>query len=246
MKISATIITFNEQDNLPRALNSLGCCDEIVIVDSGSTDQTVELARGLGARVIERDWPGYARQKNFAAEQASHDWILALDADERLSDPLQRELQGIKQQGARYDAYSCPRLAQYRGKWIRHSGWYPDHKVRLYDRRKARWVGDYVHESVRVEGSLGVLEGDLLHYTCPTFSRHIESVNRYTTLAAQEMAAQGRGVSLARLLAAPPWAFVRSYVVQRGFLDGPNGFLIASMAAFYVFAKYAKAKWAVG
>jgi glycosyltransferase involved in cell wall biosynthesis len=243
VKISATIITFNEQDNLPRALQSLGCCDEIVVVDSGSTDRTVEVARSFGARVIERDWPGYARQKNFAAEQASHDWILALDADESLSEELQRELGEIKRLDSGFDAYSCPRLAQYRGKWIRHSGWYPDRKVRFYDRRKAAWAGDYVHESVRVGGRLGVLDGDLLHYTCATFSRHVESVNRYTTLAAQEMAAAGRSVSLARVLAAPPWAFVRTFVLQRGFLDGREGFLIASMAAFYVFAKYVKVKW---
>jgi len=243
VKISATIITFNEQDNLPRALQSLGCCDEIVVVDSGSTDRTVELARSFGARVIERDWPGYARQKNFAAEKAEHDWILALDADESLSEELQRELAEIQRRGCGFDAYSCPRLAQYRGKWIRHSGWYPDRKVRFYDRRKARWVGDYVHESVRVDGSLGTLDGDLLHYTCPSFARHIESVNRYTTLAAQEMTAAGRSVGVARMLAAPPWAFVRSYLLQRGFLDGREGFLIASMAAFYVFAKYVKVKW---
>jgi glycosyltransferase involved in cell wall biosynthesis len=243
VKISATIITYNEQDNLPRALGSLACCDEVVIVDSGSTDQTIELARRAGARVVERPWPGYAQQKNFAARQAANDWILALDADETLSEDLQQELRALKQQGSRFDAYSCPRLAQYRGKWIRHSGWYPDRKVRFYDRRKARWVGDYVHESVRVEGSLGALQGNLLHYTCPTLSRHIASVNRYTTLAAQEMAALGGTVSLARLLAAPPWAFVRSYLLQRGFLDGREGFLIAAMAAFYVFAKYAKVKW---
>jgi glycosyltransferase involved in cell wall biosynthesis len=244
VKISATIITRNEQDNLPRALKSLGCCcDEIVIVDSGSTDSTVEVARRLGARVIEREWTGYANQKNFAAGAAGHDWILALDADEALSEELQREIDQLKQQNAGPDGYDFPRLAQYRGKWIRHSGWYPDRKVRLYDRRKGRWVGDYVHESVRVEGRVGQLQGDLLHYTCPTFSRHVETVNRYTTLAAQEMAAQGRHVSLPSLLLAPPWAFVRSYLVQRGFLDGREGFLIAAMAAFYVFAKYAKAKW---
>lgn len=243
MKISATIITLNEQDNLPRALQSLGCCDEIVVVDSGSTDRTVEVARGFGARVIERDWPGYARQKNFAAEQASHDWILALDADECLSEELQRELAEIQRRGSGFDAYSCPRLAQYRGKWIRHSGWYPDRKVRFYDRRKARWVGGYVHESVRVDGSVGTLDGDLLHYTCSSFARHVESVNRYTTLAAHEMAAAGCGVSMTRLLAAPPWAFVRTYLLQRGFLDGREGLLIASMAAFYVFAKYVKVKW---
>jgi glycosyltransferase involved in cell wall biosynthesis len=243
VKISATIITHNEQDNLPRAVKSLGCCDEIVIVDSGSTDATAAVARGLGARVIERAWPGYANQKNFAGEQAAYDWILALDADEALSDKLERELLELKRQGPAFDAYSFPRLAQYRGKWIRHSGWYPDRKVRFYDRRKARWAGDYVHESVQVEGTVGELAGDLLHYTCPTFSRHVERVNRYTTLAAREMSAQGRRAGLAQLLAAPPWAFVRSYVLQLGFLDGREGFLIASMAAFYVFAKYAKARW---
>jgi glycosyltransferase involved in cell wall biosynthesis len=246
VKISATIITRNEQDNLPRVLQSLGCCDEIVIVDSGSTDRTVEVARGLGARVLERDWAGYAPQKNFAAGEAAHDWVLAVDADEAVSEALQRELIQVKQEGPRFDGYSFPRLAQYRGQWIRHSGWYPDRKVRLYDRRKGCWVGDYVHESVRIDGSVGELAGDLLHYTCATFAQHVETVNRYTTLAAQEMAAQGRRVSLPRMLAAPPWAFVRSYLLQRGFQDGGNGFLIASMAAFYVFAKYAKAKWPDG
>lgn len=243
MKISAIIITRNEQDNLPRAVKSLGCCDEIVIVDSGSTDRTVAVAQELGARVIEHEWSGYARQKNLAAAEAAHDWVLALDADEALSEQLQHELGRLKQQGPSHDAYAFPRLAQYRGKWIHHSGWYPDRKVRLYDRRKARWVGDYVHESVRTDGSVGELTGDLLHYTCPTLARHIETVNRYTSLAAQEMIAEGRQVSFLRMITAPPWAFVRGYLVQRGFLDGREGFLIASMAAFYVFAKYAKARW---
>ncbi|MGB9605067.1 MAG: glycosyltransferase family 2 protein, partial [Bryobacteraceae bacterium] len=144
MKISATIITENEERNLPRAIESLRCCDEIVVVDCGSTDRTVELARKLGARVLESQWRGYAAQKNYAAEQARHDWILSLDADEALSEALEGEIWQLKKNGPDCDAYTVPRMAQYLGRWILHSGWYPDRKIRLYDRRKGRWVGDYV------------------------------------------------------------------------------------------------------
>ncbi len=243
MKISATLITKNEEQNLPRALRSLGCCDEIIVVDSGSTDRTVEVARRLGAKVIERDWAGYAAQKNFAAEAAENDWILALDADEALSQELQSELANLKNQGPTFDAFRFPRLAEYLGKWIFHSGWHPDRKVRLYDRRKARWVGEFVHESVEVDGSVGELRGNLLHYTCPTFSRHMQTVDRYTSLAAREMIARGQRVTLGRLLLGPPWAFFRTYVLKLGFLDGFRGLIIAHMAAFYVFAKYVKARY---
>jgi glycosyltransferase involved in cell wall biosynthesis len=243
VKISATIITRNEERNLPRLLASLGCCDEIVVVDSGSTDRTVEIAREHGARVMVREWAGYAGQKNFAAGQAANSWILALDADEELSRELQADIARLKANGPAHDSYAFPRRAMYLGRWIHHSGWYPDAKIRLYDRRKGRWVGDYVHESVQLTGSTGTLSGDLLHYTCDSFAGHIARVNHYTNLAAEELAASGRRISLARLLLAPPWTFKRSYILQRGFLDGYQGFLIACMAAFYVFAKYAKARW---
>lgn len=243
VEISATLITRNEEANLPRALESLGCCDEIVVVDSGSTDRTVEIARQFGARVIEREWSGYASQKNFAADAARSDWVLALDADETLSEELQGELARIKRQGPAFDAYAFPRLAQYLGKWIFHSGWYPDQKVRFYDRRKARWVGEFVHESVAVDGTVGQLGGRLLHFTCPTFSWHIQTVDRYTSLAAREIVSRGQHVHLGNLLVAPPWAFFRTYVLKRGFLDGFRGLMIAHMAAFYVFAKYVKAKY---
>src|SRR5918998_193194 len=144
MKISATIITLDEQRNIARAIESLRCCDEIVLVDSGSIDRTAEIAEKLGARVIESPWGGYARQKNLAAEHASNDWILSIDADEALSEALEGEIWHIKKKGPEFDAYTMPRLAQYMGRWILHSGWYPDRKVRLYDRRKARWEGEYV------------------------------------------------------------------------------------------------------
>src|SRR5689334_7597924 len=163
MKITATIITQDEERTIERAIESLRCADEILIVDSGSTDRTVELAQNLGARVIEAGWLGFAAQKNWAAEQASHDWILSLDADEALSEALEAEIWNLKKCGPRHDAYTMPRLARYLGRWILHSGWYPDRKVRLYERGKARWVGEFVHESVIVDGRIGHLDSNILH-----------------------------------------------------------------------------------
>ena len=242
MKITATLITLNEEENLPRALSSLGCCDDIVVVDSGSNDRTVEIAREYGARVIERPFSGYADQKNFAAGVARHDWILSLDADEALSDKLEAEVRELKRSGPRADAYQAPRLAEYLGKWIRYSGWYPDPKVRLYNRKKARWVGEYVHEAVEVDGRLGILKGDLLHFTCRSFSEHLATIDRYTTLAAKEIIAGGKRVGVGHLVVSPLWTFLRTYIIKRGFLDGMEGWIIAQMAAFYVFSKYLKAR----
>jgi glycosyltransferase involved in cell wall biosynthesis len=242
VKISGAVITLNEEENLPRALASLAFCDEIVVVDSGSTDRTAELAAELGARVLRRDWTGYADQKNFAAEQASHDWVLSLDADEEVSHELAASIGRLRGNGPAAAGYAFPRSARYLGRWIRHSGWYPDEKVRLYDRRRARWIGDYVHESVVVDGPAGRLEGDLLHYTCDSFSHHIQTVDRYTTLAGREMRARGRRPGIARLLIGPPWTAFRTYFLQLGFLDGFAGLLIAVMAGFYVFSKYVKAR----
>lgn len=241
MHISATIIARDEERNIARAIESLRCCDEIVLVDCGSVDRTVEIARELGARVIEHPWSGYASQKNFAAEQARYDWILSIDADEALSEALEADLWLLKKHGPRHDAYTMPRLAQYLGKWILHSGWYPDRKVRLYHREKARWVGDFVHESVVVNGSVGHLESNLLHYTCQSLSEHLKTMDRYTTLAAQELVAQGTPVRWRNLLVDPAWAFLRTLVFQRGFLDGFEGLAIAYMGSLYTFLKYAKA-----
>jgi len=242
LRISATIITLNEAANLPRALAKLSFVDQVVVVDSGSTDSTVAIAHAAGAVVVERPWSGYADQKNSAAQTADNDWILALDADEELSDDLAHEIQALQAAGpGTASGFDFPRKARYLGQWIEHSGWYPDRKVRLYDRRKARWVGDYVHESVVVDGPVGHLQGDLLHHTCDSYSEHLRTLNRYTTLAAREMRAQGRRPGLPRLLLSPPWAFFRSFILQQGFLDGLRGLLIAWTAGLYVFAKYAKA-----
>ena len=243
MKITATIITQNEERHIARAIESLRCCDEILVLDSGSVDRTVELAQKLGARVVEgAAWRGYAGQKNWAAGEAVHDWILSLDADESLSEALEGEIWNLKKTGPRYDAYTMPRLAQYLGKWILHSGWYPDRKVRLYDRRHARWVGDFVHETVHVDGRVGHLESNLLHFTCDSISEHIKSMDRYTMLAAQELVARKEKMGLSRLILDPPWTFIKTYFIQCGFLDGAEGLILAYMAAFYTFVKYAKAR----
>jgi glycosyltransferase involved in cell wall biosynthesis len=242
MKITATIITLNEERNIARAIESLRCCDEILIVDSGSTDRTAELGQNLGARVIEASWLGYAAQKNRAAEQASHDWILSLDADEALSEALEAEIWKLKKSGPQYDAYTMPRLARYLGRWILHAGWYPDRKVRLYHRAKAQWVGEFVHESVQVKGKVGHLDSNILHFTCDSLSEHLRTLDRYTTLAAQEIASRKMPVPLHRIVLDPAWTFLKSYFFQRGFLDGLEGLTIAYMAAFYTFLKYSKAR----
>ena len=242
MKISATIIAYNEQRNIARAIESLRCCDEVVVVDSGSSDRTVDIAEKLGARVVKSVWRGYAGQKNYATEVSEYDWILSLDADEALSEALEGEIWQLKKNGPDFDAYTMPRLAQYLGRWILHSGWYPDRKVRLFRRDKARWVGDFVHESVKVEGRVGHLEANLLHFTCTSLTEHLKSMERYTTLAAEQIVARRKRVNYAQLLADPLWTFFRTYVLKRGFLDGPEGLAIAYMAAFYNFLKYMKAR----
>ncbi len=242
MKISATIIACNEERRIARAIESLRCCDEIVVVDSGSTDRTVEIAQQLGARVIESPWPGYAKQKNLAAAQAANDWILSLDADEALSEALEAEIWQLRKKGPEFDAYTMPRMAQYVGRWILHSGWYPDRKIRLYDRRQATWVGEFVHESVEARGAVGHLKSNILHYTYDSISEHVRTLDSYTTLAAQEVVSRHQGVAWRDLLFEPAWTFLRTYVLQRGFLDGPEGLMIAYMAALYTFLKYAKAR----
>lgn len=242
MKISAAIITYNEERNIARAIESLRCCDEIVVIDSGSSDRTVELAGNHGARVIETHWRGYAAQKNFAAEACQHPWILSIDADEALSEALEGEIWQLKKNGPTADGYTMPRLAQYLGRWIQHSGWYPDRKVRLFDRSKAKWVGEFVHESLHLDGRVGGLESNLLHYTCSSLSEHLKTMDRYTTLAAEQIVSQKQPVRWRSMAIDPAWTFFKSYIVQRGFLDGPEGLAIAYMAAIYTFLKYAKAR----
>ncbi len=254
LEISAVIITLNEERRLARALESLSgsspVADEVLVVDCGSTDRTVEIAERRGARVLSHPWEGYARQKNFAASQAKYDWVLSLDADEALSPELAESLRRVKREGPGEAAgFRMARAARYLGRWIRHSGWYPDWKLRLYDRRRGSWVGDYVHERVEVEGPTGRLAGDLEHYTCDSLDEHLRTLDRYTTLGAQEEFELGRRTgalsTLAWMLLGPPWKFIETYVFRQGFRDGFEGFVIAVMAGCYVFRKYAKL-WRMG
>ncbi len=235
--ITGTIITSNEEDRIAGAIASLSCCDEVIVVDSGSNDRTREIAAACGARVIERPWPGYSRQKNFAGQEAGNDWILSIDADERLSAELAAEISEWKRHGDTAAALSMPRRAFYMGRWIRHSGWYPDRKVRLYDRTRCHWEGDFVHEWMKVNGSVGAFAGDLLHFPYRDWADHLVRVEKYTALAADAARERGRRGNVLRLIAAPLLAFSRSFFLQAGFLDGWRGAAIAYMGARYVFKR---------
>jgi len=242
VQISATIITLNEERNIARALASLAAvADEIVIVDSGSTDRTREIAERAGARVVQHAWEGYAAQKNFAASQARNDWVLSIDADEALSTELAEELQRLKQGGPGDAAgFAMPRLARYHGRWIRHSGWYPDAKLRLYDRRRGRWAGRYVHERVEIDGPVCGLARDLYHFPCDSPEEVARSVDRYTTLAARQALEDGERLVLMKLAIFPAWKFFETYLLRQGFRDGAAGYQIAKTAGRYVCQKYEK------
>ena len=240
--LSATIIAHNEAQNIARAIRSLSLADEVLVVDAGSTDDTRRLAASLGARVVVHPWAGFAAQKNFACQQARYDWILSLDADEELSADAQAAIARWKASGAAATGYRFARRARYLGRWILHSGWYPDYKLRLFDRRQGRWVGDYVHESVAVEGAVETLPGEILHYTCDALDEHRKRIEFYTDLAAREMFERGGRVGFLHRQLTPPWIFFSTYFSRLGVLDGYQGFLIAWMAARYVRRKYTK--WA--
>ncbi|PYV03746.1 MAG: glycosyltransferase family 2 protein [Acidobacteria bacterium] len=238
--LSATIIAHNEAANIARAIRSLSVADEIIVVDAGSTDGTQKIAGGLGARIIEHAWPGFAAQKNFASDQARYDWVLSLDADEELDATAQDSVRQWKGSEPQANAYRLARRARYLGRWILHSGWYPDYKLRLFDRRRGRWQGSYVHESAVADGPVETLPGEILHYTCDSLDEHRKRVEFYTELAAREMLDRRETAGFLRRAFTPPWTFVNTYFFRLGILDGRQGFLIAWMAARYVRRKYAK------
>lgn len=240
IRLSACLITLNEERNLPRILNSLkDIADEIVIADAGSTDRTCAIAGEHDAKILARGWTDYAEQRNFAASQAAHDWILALDADEELSDTLRDSIRTWKSGEPLYSVYEVNRLTWYLGAWIKHSGWYPDRKKRLYQRQAAHFEGK-VHEALKFTGATGGLDGELYHYTVSSFEEHVANVNHYTTLAAQQLAESGKRVWRPGMLLAPLWSWLQTFVLQAGFLDGYRGWLIARMAARSVYLKYRK------
>jgi glycosyltransferase involved in cell wall biosynthesis len=242
--VSATVITLNEAANIRECLASLTWASEVIVVDSGSTDGTPELARAAGATVIAREWPGYSAQKDYAASQAAHDWILSIDADERVTPELAAEIQQTLGQPSDTVGYRVPRVTFHLGRWIRHTDWYPDYQLRLYDRRHAGWAERRVHESVTARGPVGRLSHDLQHYAYRDIGHHYETMQKYTRLAALQMFDEGRRAGFLQLLVHPPLAFLRNYVLKAGFLDGTPGLIVSAMNAHYVFLKYAKL-WAL-
>lgn len=243
MKITATIITFNEAENIRAACESVSWADEILVVDSESTDQTREIATNCGARVINRVWPGFALQKQFAADAAQHDWIFSLDADEIVSPELRASITTLRQreEDTLADGYHINRRSFYLGRWIRGGGWYPDAQLRLYRKKKGSWSGAYIHESVKINEGARVesLPGDILHYSVRNAAHHHHMIGeRYAPLAARQMYEAGRRTTPLKLVAAAPSAFLRSYILKGGFRDGIPGLSIASFAAHHAFLKH--------
>ncbi len=241
MDISAVIITLNEEHRLEPALKSLkGLVKETVVVDAQSTDATVRIAKHYGCRVFERKWTNFADQKNYADSLASHPWILSLDADERVSPELRQELLARALDDPPCSGFSIPRRVYYMGRWIRHSGWYPDRRVRLFRRDAARWEGEYVHESLTVTGRVERLRGGIDHFTYRNIAEHVARINKFSELGAQKLYARRKKCRWYHLLFLPGARFLKSYVLKAGFLDGFPGLVISVLNGHAVFIRYAK------
>ncbi|HEV3141991.1 MAG TPA: glycosyltransferase family 2 protein [Vicinamibacterales bacterium] len=239
-RVSVTVITKNEAADIGDALASVAWADEIVVVDSESTDDTVAIAKRHTDRVVVRGWPGYIDQKNHAASIAKNDWIFSLDADERVTPALADEIRSVTSGAPREAAFRVPRVTWHLGRWIRTTDWYPDFQTRLYDRRSAKWTGRHVHEAVTVDGEIGRLRGELQHYAYRDIADHLETIDRYTTYAARQMHEDGRRAGILQLLGHPPLAFLRNYVAHGGIRDGSAGLIVSALNSYYVFLKFAK------
>ena len=247
MRISAVIITLNEEANLARCIASLqGIADEVVVVDSYSQDNTRAIAESFpDVKFYSQKWLGYAEQKNHANSLSSYDTILSIDADEVLSKELQNSVKEIKKEAENKNrVFEVSRLTNYCGHWIRHCGWYPDRKIRIFDRRSVRWQGDFVHETLSLPQKVEIirLKGDLLHYSYKNASDHVKQFDKFTTLTAMEANKKGKNVSLIGLMMRPKWKFIRDFVFKLGFLDGYAGYRVCKMSSFATFLKYAKLK----
>lgn len=240
--ISVVVITKNEEANICECLQSVSWCDDIVIVDAESKDATAALAKKFTAKVFIKPWSGFSEAKTFGVAQAKYDWILWLDADERVLPELAGEIQLRFAQSTNPmpAAFTVARRAYFLGKWIRHSGWYPGRVPRLFNKQHAKFSNASVHEGLEVDGTIGALKNDLFHFTDPNLFHYFEKFNRYTTLAAEDALQKKKNSRLIDLIVRPPWLFFKMYVLRLGFLDGTQGFLLAILSSAYVFTKYAK------
>lgn len=242
-EISAIVVCFNEEHNIRDCLESLKWCNEIVVVDSFSTDRTVEICREYTDRVIQRPWAGYRDQKAFAHSQATREWVILVDADERVSQELREEIRDVLSRfGDRYAAFRVPRLVYYLRQWWWRGGWYPDYDIRVFRRDRATWGGLDPHEQILIDGKVRRLKNPLHHFSYRDITDHLNRINHFTTVSSKELKDQGKRWWWMDNLFRPPFRFFRSYVLQRGFLEGVPGFFIAATAAIYVFLKYAKLK----
>lgn len=239
-KLTVTIITLNEQANIEGALKSVPFADEIVVVDSGSTDDTCEIARKYTDRVVFNQWPGHVIQKQYAVDMAKNDWILSIDADERVSKTLAEKICEVLENGPDADAYEVNRRSFYLGRWVRHSGWYPDSRIRLFNRHKAGWGGTDPHDLVVCKGKTGRLAADIEHYPYRDLAHHFKVIDNYTNIMAQRMFEKGKRASVIDILFRPPFAFFKKLILKAGFLDGYTGIVISATTAVSVFFKYAK------
>ncbi len=238
--LTVCIISRDEEEKIGACLASVAWADERVVVDSGSRDRTREIAAEAGARVIQRAWPGHVEQKNFAAEQARSTWVLGLDCDEQVSPELRRSIEAVLDRQETCDGYELARKNRYLGRWWKRGGWYPSWRVRLWRNGRGRWAGENPHDRFEVEGSVGRLQGDLLHFTYDDLSDHLSTINSFTSIAAQAKRARGRSVGLAGLLLRPAWTFFKKWILQGSWLEGSAGWIFSVNASYYVFLKYAK------
>ncbi len=240
MKISAILITKNEEANLERCLRSVEWTDEIIVVDSSSTDRTVEIARRFSAKVFSPEWKGFGPAKQYALEQATGDWILSIDADEEVSFTLKNEILQLLEGEPEYCGYNLPRKTQFLGRWILHSGWYPDYVLRLFRKAEGCFTKALVHEKVEVQGDSGKLHNPLMHYSYPNLEDFTHKMDNYSTLGAEELYKKGKDISAFKAAIKAPVSFLRKYIIQRGWKDGWEGFLIAYLTSTGTLLKYAK------
>lgn len=242
IKLSATIISFNEERKIEACLKSLvGVADEIIVVDSNSTDGTREICLRYPVTFISQTFLGYVDQKNYAVSRASHDHVVSLDADERLSDELRESILQLKLNWGDKDGYAVNRFNNYCGKWMHFSGWYPERKIRVWDRRKGNWIGTDPHDHVQIAtGKVGKLKGHLLHYAYLTVDEHLRQVQRFAEIAAKAKYKKGDKVSFLNIIFNPLFRFVKSYILQLGFLDGYYGFVFCTASASMTFFKYVR------